>query len=88
MSQTLDIKSQSAYKYDDLICRGCRFEDHPGQVINCDFHDQIELDVDMLAVDKFELDQATKCNLIRVALRMHSFLDRVSNFDEGRDGED
>ena len=79
-SQTLDIKSHSTYKYDNLTCRGCGIEDElPCHVINCGFEEEIEPDVDVLAVDK--LDQATKCDLVRMVMRINSFIDRVTNPD-------
>ena len=79
-SQTLDIKSHSTYKYDNLTCSGCGIEDElPCHVINCGFEEEIEPDVDVLAVDK--LDQATKCDLVRMVMRINSFIDRVTNPD-------
>ena len=78
--QTLDIKSHSTYKYNDLTCRGCGVNNEdPYHVINCGFEDKIGAAVDILSLDK--LEQPTKTELLQMVLRMKCFLDKLNNDD-------
>ena len=85
--QTLDIKSHSTWKYNDLVCRGCGVENEdPDHVINCGSADIIETEIEVLNLDN--LDQPTKNELLQIVLRMKTFLDNVENNDTSDDNED
>ena len=82
--QTLDIKSHSTYKYDDLTCRGCGVENEdPSHVINCGFEDEIGGAINMIALDK--LEQPIKTELLQMVLRMKSFLNKLDNDSDQED---
>ena len=85
--QTLDIKSHSTWKYNDLVCRGCGVENEDSDhVINCGSADRIETELNIINLDN--LDQPTKNELMQIVLRMKTFLDNVDNNGSNDDNED
>ena len=77
-SKTLDIKSHLTYKYKDLACRLCGTEEEsPSHVLNCGMSDKIENFIDISLLD--EVDEATKCELKRLIVRIDLFQEKVNN---------
>ena len=81
-SKTLDIKSHLTYKYKDLVCRLCGAEEEsPSHVLNCGMSEKMENFVDISSLD--EVDEATKCELKRLIVRMNLFQEKVNNNEMG-----
>ena len=80
-SKTLDLKTHLTYKYSDSLCRLCKIDtETPEHAVNCGKADRMELNVDILNVNK--TDDFTKSELKKLAIRMRSFLESVE--DAGR----
>ena len=74
----LDIKSHLTYKYEDLVCRLCGIEEeNPSHILNCGQGDIINNNIDILLLD--EVDEATKCELKRMIVRLNLFQEKVSS---------
>ena len=75
-SRTLDLKSHLSYKYNDLLCRGCKEADEDVEhIINCGMDVQADLfDVTQI----YELSDQLKVNLKLMATRIMSFIEQVS----------
>ena len=79
-SRTLDLKTHLTYKYSDTLCRSCkRSEETPDHVLNCGTVDKIDVKIDILGLDK--VDEITELELKKMALRMSSFLEKVSEHE-------
>ena len=80
-SKTLDLKTHLTYKYSDSLCRLCKLDiETPEHAVNCGKADRMEVDIDILNVNK--TDDFTKSELKKLAIRMRSFLESVE--DAGR----
>ena len=72
-SQTLDLKSQSTYKYTDLVCRRCGLEDETVEhVINCGHPEKLFMNFD----DETCIEDTA--NTIRCIRRIEDLIDEVT----------